>query len=1162
MLHDSPPARQSRRNHLPLRGVVSLILAGVAALVTPGVAPAQDVLTIDAVQTAGMSGFRAHWDAPFVLAGDGSQTITDSVIKDRGGQAVWQDGAGALAFDALNRSLLIRFPTAAEAIAAELAKGHSIAKVEIVLPFRDEELWPIGNSDYIGPDGYQVRKNWDVDKLYRQDRPEWHAVAVALRRPWQADATTGPTFNANVNGASYWTRYGAGDEATDRFAHQFGPAEVSYKQPEGRLDVTAALTDPAFGPTLAARLRGFADCGVLVNKWETYDHRYFTGCYEWGTACGGRAILIATPKLVVTFAAGASELGAALPPPADLASLKGGAPTAVMPTADQLTAIAAEHATKPAWMPDWQWARVRELYAAQNPAKANEPFWFQFVPDFQINRLRESYRDPAKSGIQYRPPSPQRVYEAWVDTLIGRQPRGWSGFESAREMSQWYLYHDTLPGPAQDAIKRYWTAWLMPDRETAPLDKQRDHTYTAGPLVHPMVDDARVDATVTEWLNPLKGVYDTYWKTTGDWRGNKSFFRSGFTYWISTQNFNTTASAGALLAGAMIGSDRAMADGRNGVETWLMRQWAWADGSGQEHIDHYYFAVTVAGNKAIADFGQTPYDRLLGQSLLTKNVEELTGAYHPGLRTFIAGSSRTGLDLVLGTQDGLQHVLHTLSPAGTLRDYGTLKLPQGLDTYGHDVPPAQVAQQTVAGPWAPAWVVPMVDAKPLPFEAKHTGWGGVKRTAYLGANYGLATNAVNPGRIQVMAQWRRKAETAASMTDLGTLDLRLGVGQTRFANDGQGIVPQFGTISVVQQHGTMVALTSPFAQINDKAKGAAEAKSLQSSIGLFNFESPAPTWEIYIDGARVESLPITCKQGQRITVKDGVTWLGILPLAATDLGRDAEVVLEVGDAQKPDYYPSNYGAALVVNSYFYRGDKLVSEVMKASPEAFANACGGFVVELADTGDFADFAAFQAHFAAAKVEQDYDAATRLQTVKYANGVDTIEAASHTTIDDGKDVANLATWLVNGKYPHLPKGIERDTPYCQQGLGHVEKNGATLTADQGRRIFLLTEPVGGVYCGWNPLPDLTAYSFTAPGGLTVTADGKVGITRVVIRPGANSVAIDSAFKPGQETENGTASALLVSATADGKAPDIVFNGLALATPATRVVDGKTFYVVPLK
>ena len=80
----------------------------------------ETTVEIDHVEFAGMSGFRAHWDRPITLAADGPLTVTDTELTDRGGTANWKDASSAIAFDALNRSILIRFPDAAERIAAKV----------------------------------------------------------------------------------------------------------------------------------------------------------------------------------------------------------------------------------------------------------------------------------------------------------------------------------------------------------------------------------------------------------------------------------------------------------------------------------------------------------------------------------------------------------------------------------------------------------------------------------------------------------------------------------------------------------------------------------------------------------------------------------------------------------------------------------------------------------------------------------------------------------------------------------------------------------------------------------------------------------------------------------------------------------------------------------
>lgn len=1125
---------------------------------------AGEPLVLDAPQCAGMSMFRAHWDAPLPLAPDAPIVVSDDVVKDRGGAAVWKAGQpGALAFDALNRALLVRFPDAAERIAARLATGETVAKVELVLPFRDEELWPPGAPDAVVPDGYNARRNWGNAEMYRQIRPQWHAVAWALRRPWTADAASGPTFNAAVAGAVYWTKYGAQDEKNDRFPRRFGPTEVSYKATEGRMDLTAVFADPAFGATLAARLRTLADCGVLIQKEEQWDHRYYQGAYEWCTGTGPRAILVKQPQLVVSFAPGKADLGGALPPPADVAALaKGpaqGAPTAVMPDRAALLALDKQRSVKPAWMPDWQWARVQELIRMDNPERIGEPFWFQFVPDYIIGRVAGA-AGGAKNAKDwgFRAP-PEGVFAAWVDQLIGRPVRGWGGFESARAMSEWYVYGDTLPGPAQDAIKRYWTAWLVPDRITAPLTKMRDPQHLDGTLVHPMVEDPRVGGVPVP--EPLKGSHDNYWTKTGDWRGNKSFFRSGFTYVMSTQNFNTTASAGALLGGAMIGSERAMADGRNGVEQWLMRQWAWKHGSGQEHLDHYYFAVTLSGNKAIADYAQAPVDRLMGQSLLAKQVEELVSAWHPATRSLIAGSSRTHLEYLLGTQDGLQFILHTLSrERGTVRDVGrkAKDMPLEMAPLGHELPPAIAARQTLTGPWAPEWVAPMVDSKPLPYEAVHHAGEGGWRKAFLGRRFGLASAELLDGRIQAMAQWTR-SEAATRCEDLATIDMRTGINETRWANDAGGWIAKYGSQSMLQHRNRLLDLTSPRVYVGGFHGGGFrdDIRSVQSSLAVFDYRTPR-TWELWVDGSKVESLPHACRQGSRILLKDAGVFVAIVPLPATDCGRDVEVRISDGAEQQMQLNGKPYGAkaraALVIDSFWFRRDApLTREGADAELwRKLAAASGGFAVELADEADVAGgFEAFRKRHAEARLEVGFDAATSTASATWTVGGSAMEAASRTLIpaDDAKPgelketgAPNLVRRLVDGRDPSPAQGITRDTPYVQEGHGRLEKNGAVLEAEPTRRIYLLTEPQAGVTCGWNPLPDLTAgWKLSAPGGPTVSADGRIGICRVTVRAGR--VDIEHAFKPGQEREEGVATAFLIRGAK--AAPSCTLNG-ATVTP----------------
>lgn len=1162
---------------LPRLFVIALLLALFSAFT-----PAAETVTLEVEQpeTAGICGFRALWDTPVVTGADGVRKVLDKKITERGGAAPWnpearEDGArpGAPAFDAIHRSLLVRFPGAARRIARKLREGYRIQTAEILLPFADTELWPWGSTNWAPPTGgYVYRANWGVDRIYRNCRPTWHAVAWALRRPWKADPELGPTFNAYINGAGYWARFGAQDEK-DRVDQRFGPTPVHHEHRTGRMDVTASLTDQAYGADLGERLRRLADCGFLLRKWETYDHRYFTGAYEWATATGGRAIIIDPPKLVVTLERTdkAPEIRK-LRAPADIEKLaqelkntpEGGRPTAAMPDREGLKELARDYATRrQPWMPQWQWQHVKHLLEIQyGRGVAEQPFWFQFVPGYIQGRYANRLEGP-KDGWRFDGKDPEAIYKAWVDQILGKQYRGWHGFEAARVLLPWFVYKGAMPAPVRGWFSNYWTAWLMPDRPTAAAGKRKDPNYTEGPLVHPMADDPRVGGAEDGNPKPHEGNFDTYYEATGDWRGNKSFYRSGFNYTISTTNFNNTASMGALLGGAIIDSERAIADGRHGQANFPLKLWTWYDGSTQEEIDDYYFAITVKAQKMVADFGPAQVDRLLGRSQLLKSMTILADAYHPGLRRYLAGSARTATHYRLGTQDGLYSVLHTLSKKGTLTDTGPdPDMPGGYSSFGRELPPAEAARQASRSPFAPQWYRHIIDDKPLPYQitAGYEMWGShskhrMMRRTFLGENYGLYSINAQWGFIPITAHWRRRARTPRTSRQIGTMFMRSGVNRTRLVPNAPGWIKTFGHQAALQHDSKLLVSASP-ANLRRESK----VRSVQNSVAFYNFEKPAPAWEIYVDGEPVEELPATARAKQRITIRDGVTYVGVIPLPATDLGRDAEVVLRPGDVQ--EYYQKHKArAALVIDNYNYRGEKAPAK--ETDWTALDRAYGGFVVEFGDSAQYESFAAFQKHLSEAELKTSYSPGENLHEVSYRSGDDLLEMGAYTTWNGKEKLDKLFAYQrINGEDAYLPDGVERISPFSiQSKTGRLESGGAELRCETGRLAVLQREPRTGIVAACNPLAELTHFSLRTPEGIEVTADGRLGLAFLTVKPDQNEIELDYGFIEGQSDKPTTGRCLVVFGMEE--APSVVRNGTALEQePATVQVDGRTGYVIPLR
>ena len=198
---------------------------------------------------------------------------------------------GGMTVDAAHRSVLLRFPTAAEDIADLLSRGRVLVRAELALAYAGYEIMGEGGlSREIG------RKAWT------NDPPTWHIQAWPLRQAWTADKASGPTFNASVNGRRYWARYGASDPAHDRHADLLEPQELSFAKTEARIDITRLLSTAAIERDAGQRLRWLEQSVVLLRKVETYDSRYRepNDSYEWAMPTGGHGLRFATPRLVIT----------------------------------------------------------------------------------------------------------------------------------------------------------------------------------------------------------------------------------------------------------------------------------------------------------------------------------------------------------------------------------------------------------------------------------------------------------------------------------------------------------------------------------------------------------------------------------------------------------------------------------------------------------------------------------------------------------------------------------------------------------------------------------------------------------------------------------------------------------------------------------------------
>ncbi|MCL1856826.1 MAG: hypothetical protein FWF84_04185, partial [Kiritimatiellaeota bacterium] len=864
--------------------------------------------------------------------------------------------------------------------------------------------------------------------------------------------------------------------------------------------------------------------------------------YEWILCVGGSAIVYTNATLRVTFErskveGGKVEGGLALPPPTDFTAStfnlqpSTSQPTAVMPSDEEIRAMKGTVFKKMPWMTPWQWEHIR-----------------------QLSTLSKSIR-----GGDLDSGDPE-LYRAEMARLLAEPLRRFFGWEVCQFLMVWYLYKDLLPEPVQDYIKQYWVVELMPDRPTSAFG----HMQQAG------------------WDGRNK-----YYEETKDWRGNISFYRGAYTRGVSTMGFNHQAIIGALLGGAIADevtdATYALEDGRYGLEHLILRVWN-GGGTSQQSMEFCYLPTSLMPQKMFADFGATSFDRLSGKLIVWRTVDEMAAAYHPALRRIVYPIGRTPLGGMLVYNSGLTHVMHTLSEKGALfpDDLHTNKI-DGLNVIDIDGLPDGHAYLSLGGPWMPQWCTNMVDEKIIPAMATVDGDEGIKRN-YLGHHYGLAST-LRAGEYQVapvMAQWKFAEGQARSARDVRSFTLNYWQNESWVRHQYNR---RMETINTMQQGNTMIVMMSPK---NLQTDSSTNVTALLGSIAFFSFEtnevdtaggrtSPfaaahedvrppnTPSWKVYVDGQPITELPFACKQGQRITIHDGVTYLGIIPIPATDLGRDREVVLE---APKDCLsHQETYAVPMFISTYNMATNVPLDQAT-ADYATLYEAVAGFVIEMGDVEEWGSFENFHAAFMASPLETGWDHGTKTYSLSFKNRTGLFEAEYLPA------QWRFGSMKVDGKYPYSAPGVKRDTDYSQIGdNGRLEKNGATLLSEKGQMTWLQTDPKSGAFAMCNILPDMNLLRLDAgllrrdaprndDGKIMIMPNGRMSMMRVDVEPneGANgTVSVHYGFRPDQRMRD-AATAILVSGF-EGS-PSVIINDVAFdGTLATTEFEGAKAFVIPL-
>jgi hypothetical protein len=191
-----------------------------------------------------------------------------------------------------------------------------------------------------------------------------------------------------------------------------------------------------------------------------------------------------------------------------------------------------------------------------------------------------------------------------------------------------------------------------------------------------------------------------------------------------------------------------------------------------------------------------------------------------------------------------------------------------------------------------------------------------------------------------------------------------------------------------------------------------------------------------------------------------VSFLGIIPLPATDLGRDTEVEIGFGGGGRTEPNKAEVAPALTISIFNLKRDKPVAVADLDLERILSRSFGGFVLEMGDTAQHASFEAFAQHMRSNRLVAEWDEGRRQLEVSYRSGADLMEAA-FTTDFSQRTEANFAVSpgvqeraipyrRLNGEWPYLPTGLDRDTTWSQQGTtGRLERTARSWSASPAAR-----------------------------------------------------------------------------------------------------------------
>ena len=522
-----------------------------------------------------------------------------------------------------------------------------------------------------------------------------------------------------------------------------------------------------------------------------------------------------------------------------------------------------------------------------------------------------------------------------------------------------------------------------------------------------------------------------------------------------------------VLAGQVLGDEHLLARGRARLDQWI----AFTNRSGAvpEYNSPTYLAVDLVALAGLAERAADPAVAIKARLMEERLWLHLATHYHHPSAQLAGPHSRAYHNDVTGGICGIKHILY--------RCLGDERLQQASDYATHRQSPGSV--RAGRAPFhVTDYLLRLLDGKPFPYTVQELADldNGVDLYTYMTPAYALGTVSAgnNPQNNRLILYYRKDRAPGYGVLFSRYLVNEKALGSFYHATDrsrGNNLNEE-GLFWGLQHENKSIALYALLPQ-NEPVH------SLKTEVFILN---AAGLDEVWVNNERIEHLPRELRPLDALQLADGDTFIALRPLAPSNLGRVAPIVVQERDGE------------LVLSIYnYYQGEaKRFWEYATGGPFYHGNIRAGFVIEVGDRAQFGDFAAFRAHIARGHVAENTD--RNVRNVRYASGGDLLEI--------GVDLyANrLVERRVNGAI--YQAAMLRSPTAVQSTAGELHAGGAKLHTNPAP-VWLLADDDHDCWVAAKPSDEPGPWRFETPAGSVTCA--AFGFGKVIWR-GRERVTIE--------------------------------------------------------